>query len=68
MNEIIVKLKKLHPQSDKEIREKINEIKVDPKYTGIVGKCYIYNIYKRLRESLYELRPRNTVEHRCQHR
>ena len=27
-----------------------------------MGKYYIYEIYKRLREGMYEQRPRNTLE------
>jgi|JI6StandDraft_1071083.scaffolds.fasta_scaffold14165_5 hypothetical protein len=53
MNEIVVRLGKLQPQSDREIREKINELKSNPKYEHIMGKNYIYEIYKRLREGMY---------------
>jgi len=62
LEEIVSKLREVNPQSDIEIRQHINTMKSNPRYQSLRGKCYIYEIYKKLKESLYEIRPRNTVE------
>ena len=62
MNEIIGSLQKMSFQSEKEIKQQINVIKSNPKYQSLRGKYYIYEIFKKIRESLYVMRPRNTIE------
>lgn len=37
-------------------------IKSNPRYQSLRGKYYIYEIYKTVKESLYVMRPRNTME------
>ena len=62
MNEIIASLQKMSFQSEKEIKQQINVIKSNPKYQSLRGKYYIYEIFKKIRESLYVMTPRNTIE------
>lgn len=62
MDEIVFKLSRTDPRSDREIRERINELKSNPRYDNVLnGKYNIVEIYKKLRDNLYDSRPRNTL-------